>query len=74
MKRLLIFGLFLSCKTSEKCDAYGSVKIPQLDFIQVVGFTDTIPTFSDTTLTLPKGKYQIKGWKDGNEILFYVKL
>ena len=46
----------------------------QYDYIQVVGYTDTIPTFGETWMQLPKGEYQVKAWKDKEEYLLNVKL
>jgi hypothetical protein len=44
------------------------------DYIQVVGYTDTIPTFGETWMQLPKGEYQVKAWKEKQEYILNVKL
>jgi hypothetical protein len=62
---LLLFSLF-SCKSSQKCDAYS---IRGFDYIQVVGYTDTVPTFGEQEIHLPPGEYIIKAWK-GEEITY----
>jgi hypothetical protein len=62
---LLLLSL-LSCKSSQKCDAYS---IRGYDYIQVVGYTDTVPTLGEEELHLPPGEYIIKAWK-GEEITY----
>lgn len=62
---LLLLSL-LSCKSSQKCDAYS---IRGYDYIQVVGYTDTVPTLGEEQLHLPPGEYIIKAWK-GEEITY----
>lgn len=62
---LLLLSL-LSCKSSQKCDAYS---IRGYDYIQVVGYTDTVPTLGQEQLHLPPGEYIIKAWK-GKEITY----
>ena len=62
---LLLLSL-LSCKSSQKCDAYS---IQGYDHIQVLGYTDTVPTFGEEQLHLPPGEYIIKAWK-GEEITY----
>jgi len=62
---LLLLSL-LSCKSSQKCDAYS---IRGYDHIQVLGYTDTVPTFGEEQLHLPPGEYIIKAWK-GEEITY----
>jgi len=58
---LLLLSL-LSCKS----DAYS---IRGYDYIQVIGYTDTVPTFGEAELHLPPGEYIIKAWK-GEEIIY----
>lgn len=53
-----------SCKTTN-CDAYS---IRDYEYIQVVGYTDTIPTLGEEYLHMPPGKYLVKGWKQGQEV------
>jgi hypothetical protein len=62
---LLLLSLF-SCKTAQKCDAYS---IQGYDHIQVLGYTDIVPTFGEGKLNLPPGEYIIKAWK-GEEITY----
>lgn len=62
---LLLLSL-LSCKSSAKCDAYS---IRGYDYIQVIGYTDTVPTLGEEELHLPPGEYIIKAWK-GEEITY----
>lgn len=50
---LLLLSL-LSCKSTQKCDAYS---IRGYDHIQVLGYTDTVPTFGEEQLHLPPGEY-----------------
>lgn len=50
---LLLLSL-LSCKSSAKCDAYS---IRGYDYIQVIGYTDTVPTLGEEELHLPPGEY-----------------
>ena len=62
---LLLLSL-LSCKSTQKCDAYS---IRGYEYIQILGYTDTVPTFGETELHLPPGEYIIKAWK-GEEITY----
>lgn len=62
---LLLLSL-LSCKSTQKCDAYS---IRGYDYIQVIGYTDTVPTLGEEELHLPPGEYIIKAWK-GEEITY----
>ena len=62
---LLLLSL-LSCKSTQKCDAYS---IRGYDYIQVIGYTDTVPTLGEAELHLPPGEYIIKAWK-GEEITY----
>lgn len=62
---LLLLSL-LSCKSTQKCDAYS---IRGYDYIQVIGYTDTVPTLGEDQLHLPPGEYIIKAWK-GEEITY----
>jgi len=74
LKLLLLVSILAGCKSSQQCDAYGYIKLDQYDYIQVVGYTDTVPTFGETWMQLPKGKYQVKAWKDKQEYVLNVKL
>jgi hypothetical protein len=74
LKLLLLVSILTGCKSSQKCDAYGYIKLNQYDYIQVVGYTDTVPTFGETWMQLPKGEYQVKAWKDKQEYVLNVKL
>jgi hypothetical protein len=74
LKLLLLISILTGCKSSQQCDAYGYIKMEQYDYIQVVGYTDTIPTFGETWMQLPKGEYQVKAWKENQEYLLRVKL
>ena len=76
MKRLIyslgILLMVVSCKSSKSnCDAYS---IKGYDYIQIVGYTDTIPTFGERELHLPPGEYLIKGWKGKNITYNTVRL
>ena len=62
---LLLLSL-LSCKSTQKCDAYS---IRGYDYIQILGYTDTVPTLGEDQLHLPPGEYIIKAWK-GEEITY----
>jgi len=62
----IAIGYLLSgCKSTQECDAYS---IRGYEYIQVVGYTDTIPTLGEEYLHMPPGKYLIKGWKQGQEV------
>lgn len=74
LKLILLISILAGCKTSERCEAYGYIKMDQYDYIQVVGYTDTVPTFGETWMQLPKGEYQVKAWKDKQEYVLNVKL
>ena len=74
LKLLLLVSILAGCKASEKCDAYGYIKMDQYDYIQIVGYTDTIPTFGETWMQLPKGEYQVKAWKQNEEYLLKINL
>jgi hypothetical protein len=74
LKLLFLISILTGCKSSQQCDAYGYIKLNQYDYIQVVGYTDTIPTFGETWMQLPKGEYQVKAWKEKQEYLLNVKL
>ncbi len=64
---LLLLSL-LSCKSSQKCDAYS---IRGYDYIQVIGYTDTVPTLGEEEIHLPPGEYIIKAWKE--EKITYIR-
>ncbi len=74
LKSLLLISILTGCKSSQKCDAYGYIKMEKYDYIQVVGYTDTIPTFGETWIQLPKGEYQVKAWKKNEEVLLKINL
>ena len=74
LKLLLLISLLAGCKSSQQCDAYGYIKMDQYDYIQVIGYTDTIPTFGETWMQLPKGEYQVKAWKQNEEYLLKINL
>ena len=74
LKLLLLISLLAGCKSSQQCDAYGYIKMDQYDYIQIVGYTDTIPTFGETWMQLPKGEYQVKAWKQNEEVLLKINL
>jgi hypothetical protein len=74
LKILLLVSILAGCKSSQKCDAYGYIKMDQYDYIQVIGYTDTIPTFGETWMQLPKGEYKVKAWKDKEEYLLKINL
>ena len=61
--------LLTGCKTAQKCDAYS---MSQYDYIQVLGYTDIVPTFGEDQLHLPPGDYIIKAWK--GEDVVYIKM
>lgn len=71
LKLLLLISILASCKSSQKCDAYS---IRGYDRIQVIGYTDTIPTLGADELHLPPGKYMIKAWKGDEVTLNKIKL
>jgi hypothetical protein len=68
MKKLALITCIclIGCRTTEKCDAYS---IKGYDYIQIVDYTDIIPTYGEEELHLPPGKYIIKAWK-GNEVTY----
>lgn len=74
LKLLLLVSILAGCKSSKQCDAYGYIKMDQYDYIQVIGYTDTIPTFGETWMQLPKGEYQVKAWKENEEYLLKINL
>lgn len=63
---LLPLLLLIGCNTAQKCDAYS---MSQYDYIQVLGYTDIVPTFGEDQLHLPPGEYLIKAWK-GEEVVY----
>ena len=74
LKLLLLISILAGCKTSERCDAYGYIQMNNYDYIQVIGYTDTVPTFGNSWLHLPKGEYQVRAWKDKEEFLLKINL
>lgn len=68
-------GYFLSgCKSSQKCDAYGAVSVKGFDYVQVVGYTDTVPTLGEELLHLPQGEYEVRMWSERDVKVLKVKL
>ena len=62
LKLALLISILAGCKSAQKCDAYS---INDYDYIQVLGYTDTIPTLGAEQLHLPPGqKYKVKCWKN----------
>jgi hypothetical protein len=74
LKLILLISILAGCKTSERCEAYGYIEMNNYDYIQVIGYTDTVPTFGNTWLHLPKGNYKVRAWKQQEEYLLNVKL
>ena len=74
LKLLMLVSILAGCKSSQQCDAYGYINMDQYDYIQVIGYTDTIPTFGETWMQLPKGEYQVKAWKENEEYLLKINL
>lgn len=71
LNSILCGCILWGCKTTEKCDAYS---IRGYDHIQVVGYTDTVPTYGEESLHLPPGEYTIKAWAEGELTTLRVKL
>lgn len=71
LKLLLLSSILWGCKTTEKCDAYS---IRGYDHIQVVGYTDIVPTYGEDKIHLPPGEYTIKAWAEGELTTLRVKL
>lgn len=62
LRLALLISILAGCKSAQKCDAYS---INDYDFIQVIGYSDTIPTMGADQLHLPPGKkYRVKCWKN----------
>lgn len=73
--KMAVLLLLASCHTSKKnCDAYGYRYVGDYEYIQVVGYTDTVPTYGSPFIHLPKGEYRVKAWSNGEEITMRVKL
>jgi hypothetical protein len=71
----LAIGCFMSgCKSTQKCDAYGAVNVKGYDYVQVIGFTDTIPTLGENLIHLPIGEYELRVWESGHSKVLKVKL
>jgi len=62
------------CKSTQKCDAYGAVNVKGYEYVQVIGFTDTVPTFGEELLHLPQGEYEVKMWSERDSKILRVKL
>jgi hypothetical protein len=58
--------LLVSCKTTEKCDAYS---FAEYEYIEVIGYSDKIPTLGEGEIHLPPGKYLLKAYK-GDQITY----
>jgi hypothetical protein len=70
-----VIGYFLTgCKSTQKCDAYGAISVKGYDYVQVVGLTDTVPTFGEELLHLPQGEYEVKMWSETTAKTLRVKL
>jgi hypothetical protein len=74
LKLILLISILAGCKSSQKCDAYGYIEVGRYDYIQVIGYTDTVPTYGNSFIQLPKGEYDLKVWKDKEEYLLKIKL
>lgn len=74
LKLILLISILAGCKTSERCDAYGYIQLNNYDYIQVIGYTDTVPTLGNSWIHLPKGKYKVRAWKDKEEFLLNINL
>jgi len=70
----VIVLLLASCHSTKKCEAYGYRYLGDYEYIQVVGYTDTVPTYGSPFIHLPKGEYDVKAWSNGEEITMRVKL
>lgn len=71
----VVIGYFLSgCKSAQKCDAYGIVTVDGYDYVQVIGYTDTVPVLGQEILYLPKGEYEIRMWSSSTSKTIKVKL
>ena len=71
---LAIGYLMTGCKATEKCDAYGAINVKGYDYVQVIGFTDTVPTLGEELLHLPQGEYEVKMWSERDSKILRVKL
>ena len=71
---LAIGCLMTGCKATEKCDAYGAVNVKGYNYVQVIGFTDTVPTLGEELLHLPQGEYEVKMWSERDVKILRVKL
>lgn len=70
----LVVGLATGCKSAQKCDAYGAISVKGYNYVQVVGLTDTVPTFGEELLHLPQGEYEVKMWSETDAKILRVKL
>jgi hypothetical protein len=62
------------CKSTQKCDAYGSISVKGYEYVQVIGYTDTIPTMGENLIHLPIGEYELRVWESGQSKVLKVKL
>lgn len=58
--------LLVACKSTQKCDAYS---FAEYEYIEVIGYSDKIPTFGEAEIHLPPGKYLLKAYK-GDHITY----
>lgn len=70
----LVVILLFSCKTNPDCDAYGSIDIGGYDYVQVIGYTDTVPTLGEDLIHLPVGEYELRVWDNGKSKVLRVKI
>ena len=66
--------MMTGCKSTQKCDAYGSISVKGYDYVQVIGYTDTIPTMGENLIHLPAGEYELRVWESGQSKVLKVKL
>jgi hypothetical protein len=71
---LAIGCLMTGCKSSQNCDAYGSISVKGYEYVQVIGYTDTIPTLGENLIHLPIGEYELRVWESGQSKVLKVKL
>jgi hypothetical protein len=73
----LCIGIVIACsgcKSPQNCDAYGSFDIKGYEYVQVIGYTDTIPTLGENLIHLPIGEYELRVWESGQSKVLKVKL
>ena len=62
------------CKSPQNCDTYGSFDIKGYEYVQVIGYTDTMPTLGENLIHLPIGEYELRVWESGQSKVLKVKL